>query len=123
MDGKSAFIFMQNGSIIFAGFAKDKDFCSSKEVEAKAILCVLSIVRERGFHSIQVFFDALEVVNTISGSDDWPLRSIVSDIHELSKSFRRVDFNFVPRNFNQRDHESPDVGLNSSKGPFHFILG
>lgn len=47
------------------------------------------------------------MVNTISGSDDWPLRSIVSGIHELSKSW---------------DHESPNVGLNSSKGFFFFIL-
>lgn len=38
MNGKSAYIFILNRRIIFVGYAKDQEFCSSKEAEAKVIL-------------------------------------------------------------------------------------
>lgn len=90
-EGKSAY----DTAICFEG----KRCFSAKEAKACAIFSVLRKAKHFGFHKIQIFSDAQEVINTINWAKDMTLRNFVEDIDQVSKYFVSIRFSYTSRKF------------------------
>lgn len=77
---------------------------TNNQAEYTALKLALETCKKMGVHEVEVYMDSLLVVNQMRGifkiknRDLWPIHQAIVD---LTKSFRKITYDHVPREFNK----------------------
>ena len=86
------------------GLPNDQESFPAKEAETRALLFAPNAIKDCRFSKVRIHMDAVEVVRSIKGSNDWSIQPRVGDILKCLKHFGSFETVFIPRYLNGVAH-------------------
>lgn len=85
------FILQLKGTTFGAG-ACQGTYAYSAEAVARSILLILKWIQVLGLLKVQIFLDALEVIQAINGAEDWSMKAVCQYVSCVSSHFDSIPF-------------------------------